>query len=685
MKPAALIVDDSLTVRMDLADALRAAGFRCTVCDTLAKARAELGRATPDVVILDVVLPDGDGVDLLHEIRAQHGATLPVLMLSSEAEVRDRVRGLTMGASKYVGKPYDTAFVVALAGELTRAKRDTHARSRPVLVIDDSLTFRRTLADLLATEGHDVVTAENGEEGLRLASRHRPAAILVDGVLPGIDGPTVIRRIRLDSALRGIPCILLTAAEAAEVELHALDSGADAFVRKDQDLSVILAKVRAAIRNAAVVADDATAPLSISKRILAVDDSPTFRAHIATALQADDYDVIVAESAEQALELLAVQPVDCILLDVVMPGMDGKEACARIKALPALRDVPVIVLSALDDRASMIDMLAVGADDYIEKSAELPVLKARVRAQLRRRQFEEETRRVRERLLRSQLEAAQAHAARELAETRAALAGELERKNHDLVEAMRELRDTQGQLVQSAKMASLGSLVAGVAHEINNPLSFVISHVETARRNLAWIADDAESQLSAPAAERSQRAQDRLREISLGLDRMRDLVVKLRTFSRLDEGERKRVSVRECVVSLLTILQHRCRGRIAVNTAFGEPDQLTCYPSLLTQAIMNVVANAIDAIEGEGTIDITTGAEGNDYVITVRDTGPGIPLELRDRIFDPFFTTKGVGEGTGLGLSITDSIVRKHEGTLTVSDVVPHGAQVTIRLPMTAL
>jgi len=683
MRRSVLILDDSLTVRMDLASAFQSAGFKCTLCATVEHARAELSTHTPDLLVLDVVLPDGSGVDVLRDVRARFGTSLPVMMLSSEAEVRDRILGLQMGADEYVGKPYDTAFLVARARELTRSDLGTPSQVRPLLLIDDSLTFRRSLAGLLEQEGYTVVTTDNGEEGLRLASRHLPSAILVDGVLPGIDGATVIRRVRLDSALRGVPCILLTAAEDAHVELDALDSGADAFVRKDQDATMILAKVRAVLRSATTHSEDTRATPASAQRILAVDDSTTFRSHIAQALQADGYEVVTAASGEEALELLSVQSVDCVLLDVIMPGIGGKETCARIKAMPALRDVPVVVLSALEDRASMVEVLAMGADDYIEKSAELAVLKARVRAQLRRRQFEEETRRVRERLLHSRMEAQEAHAARELAETRAALAVELEAKNQDLHTALRELRDAQGQLVQSAKMASLGSLVAGVAHEINNPLAFVISHVETAKRSVDAVVVDADSQLSQVSKDRLEKANARLREISLGLDRMRDLVVKLRTFSRLDEGERKRVSIRECIESLLTILQHRTRDRVVVETHFGEPDQIECYPSLLNQAVMNIVANAIDANAGAGTITITTGAVDDHYAITVRDTGPGIPLELRDRVFDPFFTTKPVGEGTGLGLSITDSIVRKHGGSLWVGDVLPHGAEVTMRLPRT--
>jgi DNA-binding response OmpR family regulator len=178
-----------------------------------------------------------------------------------------------------------------------------------------------------------------------------------------------------------------------------------------------------------------------------------------------------------------------------MPGIDGIETCRRIKASSLHRDIPLIMLTAAENRKAMIEALASGADDFISKSSELEVLKARVRAQLRRKQFEDEHRGVREKLLRSQIEAAEARAARELAETRAKLVEELEQKNQELTVAYGELQTAQSQLVQSAKLASLGELVAGVAHEINNPLAFVISHLGTVRRGAAKMDESIRSSL----------------------------------------------------------------------------------------------------------------------------------------------------------------------------------------------
>src|SRR5580692_3145778 len=247
----------------------------------------------------------------------------------------------------------------------------------------------------------------------------------------GIDGATFIRKIRLDAALRGTPCLMLTASEGAGAELGALDAGADAFVRKEEPLDVILARLAAVLRSAGSPRSDAQSLLG-PKRVLAVDDSATYLNQLGEMLRGEGYDVVLARSGEQAIEMLGVQSFDCILLDLIMPGLDGTQTCRQIKASPIVRDIPLVMLTALEDRSAMIDGLSSGADDFISKSSDFEVLKARVRAQLRRKQFEDEHRRVREALMRSELAATEERTARVLAETRAGLVEQLERKNREL-------------------------------------------------------------------------------------------------------------------------------------------------------------------------------------------------------------------------------------------------------------
>ena len=448
MKPSVLIVDDSLTVRMDLEEAFRDAGFETTLCSTVKEAKDALAAATFSLAVLDILLPDGDGIELLKAIKSASPATA-VLLLSSEVEVRDRVRGLTTGADGYVGKPYDAANVVSRARDLTRASEPDRTRTT-VLVIDDSATSREQMKAGLEAAGYAVLTSPRGEDGLRVAAEKRPDALIIDGIMPGMDGPTVIRHLRMDAVFRRTPCLLVTGTLDKHEEARALDAGADAFIMKDEDIGVVLARLGALLRKTrSPAAAPATASLSAPKRILAVDDSMTYLEELSEQLREEGYEVIQARSGQEALDLLAVQEVDCILMDCVMPFLSGKETCARIKKKPEWRDIPLVLITAHEEGEAMIEGINAGADDYIKKSGDFEVLKARLRAQIRRKQFEDENRQIREQLLGKELEAAEARAARELAETRAVLMADLERKNADLEKEIAERKRGEASLRES--------------------------------------------------------------------------------------------------------------------------------------------------------------------------------------------------------------------------------------------
>jgi len=274
-----------------------------------------------------------------------------------------------------------------------------------VVLIDDSATFRHHVGAALEEAGYQVVAAKTGEEGLVLVARSRPNAVVVDGMLPGIDGATVVRRIKSDAALRSLPCLLLTAAEEASDELRSLEAGADAYVRKTDDLGILLVRLAALLRSATSPTEETVPSLLGAKRLLAVDDSQTYLQALASELVLEGYEPLLASSGEQALELLAHERVDAILLDLVMPGMSGQETCRHIKLSPEWRDIPLLILTAHEGRDSMIEGINAGADDFIAKSSDFDVLKARLRAQLRRKHFEDENRRIREKLVLREAEA----------------------------------------------------------------------------------------------------------------------------------------------------------------------------------------------------------------------------------------------------------------------------------------
>ncbi len=256
-------------------------------------------------------------------------------------------------------------------------------------------------------------------------------------------------------------------------------------------------------------------------------------------------------------------------------------------------------------------------------------------------------------------------------------------------ENTRELIASQAQLMQAEKMAALGNLVAGIAHEINTPVGSIHSNndilVLSLRRIEAYLRENwSGSGTPAPSdlAEAFTFIEDALRTNRIATDRIIRIVRSLRNFARLDEAERKRVDVHEGIESTLDLLAHEFKRRIKVTKDYGQIRQIDCFPNQLNQVFMNILVNASQAIEGDGEIRIRTWEEAGSIRIAISDTGRGIPPEVLPKIFDPGFTTKKPGLGTGLGLSICYKIVRDHSGRIEVESEAGRGTTFTITLPV---
>ncbi|MCY7407177.1 MAG: hybrid sensor histidine kinase/response regulator [Alkalinema sp. CAN_BIN05] len=420
--------------------------------------------------------------------------------------------------------------------------------------------------------------------------------------------------------------------------------------------------------------------------ILVVDDNPTNLTVISQALRTEGWQVRMAVDGEDALSKVAQNPPELILLDVQMPGIDGFEVCKQLKADKATSDIPIIFMTALSDTDSKVKGLALGAVDYIAKPFEQQEALARVRVHLQ---------------------------LRHLTQT---LEQQVRDRTQALSQALEELQHSHLQVIQSEKMSALGNLVAGVAHEINNPIGCVVgnvSAVEANIRDLFGVIDLYGKHFPNPGAEIENELEtvnlDYLREdlpklvkaMRDGSDRIVSISRSLSTFSRADTDRKHAFNLHEGIDSTILILRHRLkddehRPEIQVLMDYGNLPLVECFPGQLNQVFMNILANAIDAVDelnqgrsftdiesNPNRITIKTILVGKQVQISIADNGPGMPEEVRSRIFDHLYTTKTVGKGTGLGLAIAQQIIeKKHGGTIEVNSEFGKGATFIIKIPV---
>jgi two-component system, NtrC family, sensor kinase len=397
-----------------------------------------------------------------------------------------------------------------------------------------------------------------------------------------------------------------------------------------------------------------------------VEDNPEMRGFIRVLLQ-KQYRVAVACDGLEGLQACRALGPDLVLSDVTMPRMSGVELCREVKQDPDLRFIPFVLLTSHTETQYRIEGFESGADDYLGKPFNVRELQARIRSLLDLRTAEKQ----------------------------------LHRAHDDLKRAHEELQQTESQLVHSEKMASLGRLVAGVAHELNNPISFVYGNMNILQEYVDAIRGVLEAYRGAPVEDTSREALERqwqendldfvledlgglIEGCREGALRTKQIVKDLRTFSRLDEAERKTVDIHQNLRSTLNLLSEPFSGRVRVHTEWGDLPEVECYAGQINQVFMNLLANAGQAMEAGGDIWIRTRFLPPDRVeIEIEDNGCGMSPEILSKIFDPFFTTKPVGTGTGLGLSITYGIVQRHGGSLSVKSEPGKGTCFTLGLSLT--
>ncbi|MGG6269615.1 hybrid sensor histidine kinase/response regulator [Leptolyngbya sp. AN03gr2] len=430
-----------------------------------------------------------------------------------------------------------------------------------------------------------------------------------------------------------------------------------------------------------------------SETVLVIDDNPTNLDVLYTALDSAGYKVFVATDGESGIEQALEHPPDLILLDVQMPGIDGFETCLRLKSVPSTQDIPIVFMTALADTEAKVKGLNAGAIDYITKPFQHQEVIARIRVHLKVRQLSLELTREKQQLEQRVIE-----------------------RTTQLSQAFNELKNAQLQLVQSEKMSALGNLVAGVAHEINNPVGSVAGNLKHAEDYLQGLLEHLhlyQHYYPQPVS----AIQDHSEEIDLpflledlpslitsmkaATERIAGISTSLRTFSRADSQHPVKCNIHDGIESTLLVLKYRLkanqqRPEITIVKHYGDLPEVECYPGQLNQVFMNILANAIDAIDeitqdpsratSHGySIEIHTEVltDRSSIAIHIKDNALGMPEAVRAKIFDHLFTTKSAGKGTGLGLSIARQIVEEtHQGLLTCRSTLGEGTAFMIQIPL---
>ena len=521
----------------------------------------------------------------------------------------------------------------------------------PILIVEDSDTQALHLRALLEEEGWDVIRAASAESALEALNRHFPALIIADYHLPGMRGDELCRRVRMNVDTRGIPILMLTVEDTHGSERAGLDSGADDYLAKSVAPEILLLRVRSLLRAASRSSSPLSPEVSFRRaQLLAIDDSPTYLEAVADALDHEGYQVTRAPSGMAGLACLEQKSFDCVIVDLIMPEMDGIEVCRRIgERKPATEQPMVIILTACEAKDDMTRGLEAGADDFVGKSSDITVLKARVRALLRRKFFQEENRRIREQLLRKEWEAAEARAAHRLAATRATLIHELESKNKELE-----------------------AFSYSVSHDLRAPLRSIDGFSKA-------LLEEYAGSLNAQGC-------DYLRRVRDAAQRMGNLIDDMLELSRVGRSDLRRKEVDLAAIAQAVVRQlqatdpHRSVKVVIPDRVMSDAD-----PRLLQILFENLLGNAWKFTGRIADPIVEFGATGQDGepVYFVRDNGAGFDMAYAERLFTPFQRLHAETEfpGTGIGLATVQRIVGRHGGKVWVEAAVNRGATIFWTLP----
>ena len=544
-----------------------------------------------------------------------------------------------------------------------------------ILIVDDEEANLKYMSTLISRYGYIFDAARNGIEAIEKTKKINPDIILLDILMPEMDGIEACKRLKEDPETRHIPIIVLTALEDKETKIESLKAGANDFLSKPVDNMELIARIKNFLQ---------------LKNLEEIKKNNEILTGTIKAI----------EIAKREWE----QTMDCINdIVILIDASDNIIRCNKILTALTGRSYSELLNRKWQDvfkesgfsykisSSGSIEYYHPGGRYfnydiyYVKNLGTASTYTAVITLQdiTDRKKREEERERTEEELKKSK-EMLEAH-------------------HKELEKAYAELKAAQSQILQQEKMASIGQLAAGIAHEVNNPVGFIMSNLSSLQKYVSRLSEFIDVQtetikklsgdgkiLNAITESRKSLKVDYIiddlgnliRESLDGAERVKKIVQDLKSFSRIDEAEWKMADINAGIESTINMVWNELKYKATVKKEYGDIPLTKCNPGQLNQVFMNILVNAAHAIEKQGEITMKTWHDNGYIYISISDTGCGIPADKIDRIFEPFFTTKEVGKGTGLGLSIAYDIVKKHNGDIIVESEVGKGTTFTVKVPV---
>jgi len=560
-----------------------------------------------------------------------------------------------------------------------------------ILIADDDPISRKMLGKALEKIGYKVISAEDGDAAWEQYQSGEIQLVILDWEMPGRDGVTLCRQIRKETENRYCYIIMLTAKTEFGYLKQAFEAGADDYICKPFNLEEIGMRVKTGERIINLEAEHtqlAVVLLESRNKLKAVFDSLSEEIVVID----DHFNIVSANKPfvdNRNMGFGEVIGISALNLDQNLFNMESQAAIRQVFATGKSRDFLLRSDNTIGG-PTVLDITCLPVSDDLGRVSQVVFTSKDI--------TEERKKSEAIRILDDDLNFAMT---------------QIQSKNKMLEDALSQLKENQAHLLQSEKMASIGQLAAGVAHEINNPTGFVSSNLKTLEdyvKDLLELIDryrrlSGELRSGGPKPNSNQSKvlldiveaeetmdieylrediPELISESREGMDRIKRIVMDLKDFAHPEDEEKKFADINACIDSTLNIVWNEIKYKAKLEKHYGDIPPLLCYPRQLNQVFMNLLVNAAQAITDQGRIDIHTESSEGKARIFINDTGGGIPPENLSRIFEPFFTTKPVGKGTGLGLHLVYNIVQKHGGTINVESKVGEGTAFTIEIPLTA-